>query len=69
MHSSSLVWLKLAAALSFAKEKSDHLQSFGTEMDCTLFLLFCRLSVSSIIQLLACLFWESLILASGSLFT
>lgn len=41
MHSSRLVWLKLAAALSFAKEKSDYLRSFGTEMDCNLFLLVC----------------------------
>lgn len=41
VRSSRFAWLKLAAALSFAKEISDYLWSFGTEMDCNLFLLVC----------------------------
>lgn len=42
--------------------------SFGTETECIPFLLACWNFVSDIIQLLACLFVGSYILASGSLF-
>ena len=50
------------------RNQTSYFWSFGTETDCILFLLACWNFVSYIVQLLACLFVESFMLASGSLF-
>ena len=59
-------WLQPSSLLG--SNQTSYFWSFGTETDCILFFLASWNFVSNIIQLLACLFVESFILASGRLF-